>query len=128
NKFIDDLIWGDQDLELEEIKNELAILEKNYYRLKEEFELKICTDERYAVFKNLFITFEKLYIHLELMTILEDTSFINEENKKLLEKKYNKKVPIVKEITDEKEYAVYNYHLKNSLTQLKNLENILFKK
>lgn len=128
NIFIDGLIWEDQDIELEEIKNELAILEKNYYRLKEEFELKICTDERYAIFKNLFIIFEKLYIHLELMTILEDTSFINEENKKLLEKKYNKRVPIEKEITDEKKHAVFNYHLKNSLTQLEKLESILLEK
>src|SRR5699024_5094289 len=125
NQFIEGLTWENTEVELEQIKDELTVLEKNYYTLKEEFELKICTDERYATFKNLFIIFEELYIHLELMTNLESTSLINNENKELLEKKYNKEIPIQKEATENKMDEVFNYHLKNALIQLSVLEKTL---
>ncbi len=127
NDLIEGIIWGNKDIEINQIKDELAIVEKNYNTLKEEFELNICTDQKYLMFKNLFILFENLYTHLEFITNLENNYTLNTTNQKTLENKYNKEIPTQEDFNFTETDIVFNYHLTCSLNQLSQLENIFLK-
>lgn len=125
DEFVQGLIWGGQRIKLEQIKEQIASLEKNYYTLEEELAFKIYTDEECDSFRSLLLELERLYIHLELMSKLEETSLINKENQYLLAKRYKKKAPSSKIVESPGKDSVFNYHLRNALTLLTILEESL---
>ncbi|MBZ2174858.1 FUSC family protein [Schnuerera sp. xch1] len=125
NKFKDTLetaIFENENKSLEGLKVFLSDIESNYNILKKDTELEFGNTDDYSEFETIFKSFERIYNHLSVMFAL-DTSYLEESNRKELEKLFDKKIPPQFNREKYKTDLIFNYHIEKILNELNLIEN-----
>ena len=79
----------------------------------------------YLNFQHIFDLFENTYNHISIICSIEKSPYIDDKNRRTLEKLFNKKAPLNnREYGDELD-LVYNYHLNKILENLSLIDSIL---
>ena len=122
---VEGLIWKDENVKLEGLGNDLVHIEGNYNILKKDIRLNLCKTDDFINFEHIFELFENTYNHLSIITFIEKSPYIDNTNKKSLEKLFNRKIPEQVEKNKDDLDLVYNYHLKKILEHLYFIDNML---
>lgn len=124
---IESIIWHDGSSSLENLKNYLTDVEKNYNLLKKDIKLNLCkTDDCYN-YDWMFNTFETIYNHLTIIFAIEKVPQLTKENKNTLENIFGKEIPIPSSENLDEMDLVYNYHLEKLLKGLNSIQETLSK-
>ena len=120
------IIWKEEGVELETLRKDLVEIEENYNILKKETKLNLYKSHTLDNLEIIFELLENIYSNLSIVYSMDKAKYIDEENRKSLEKLFNKKVPEYNKQNEDELNLIYNYHLKNIVDNLNNI-NILLK-
>lgn len=120
------IIWKEEGAELETLRKDLVKIEENYNILKKETKLNLYKSHTLDNLEIIFELLENIYSNLSIVYSMDKAKYIDEENRKSLEKLFNKKVPKYNKQNEDELNLIYNYHLKNIVDNLNNI-NILLK-
>lgn len=124
------LAWKEGDLDLENLRRDLIVIEKDYELLKKEIRFNLYKSETFNKLTTVFDLLEGIYSNLILLCSLGKNRPINLENKEALEGIFGKAlpdyIPDYKGDTEIQLDLVYNYHLKNLIDNLKKVHEILY--
>lgn len=119
------IIWKEEYIELEGLRQDIVDIEKKYNILKKEIKLNLYKMDDYLNFQHIFDLFENTYNHISIICSIEKSPYIDDKNRRTLEKLFNKKAPLNnREYGDELD-LVYNYHLNKILENLSLIDSIL---
>lgn len=114
---IEELIWNKECGLLDKLKESLDKLENEYAILKNDTKLIIGKKEEATKFESVFDSFENIYYHLKTISSIEKIPPMDEENRRIAEKLFNREIP--PEYNDEDKMSIiYNYHLNKILNEL----------
>lgn len=119
------IIWKEEQVCLEELKKDLAATEENYNIYKKDIKYDFKKKNTSINSELMFDLFEKTYNHLTIICKIEKIPYIDDKNKLHLQKLFNKEIPRQSEIDIDDVDIIYNYHLKNILTKLSLIEDML---
>ncbi len=123
---LEHIIWKKEYTGLDELRQEIVNIEKNYNILKKEIRFNLCKTDICSNFENIFELLESTYNHLSIISSIEKTTSIDDENKKALENLFHKTIPNNHNKTNEQLDLVYNYHLNKIIKNLNYIENMLY--
>lgn len=123
---LEHIIWKKEYTGLDELRQEIVNIEKNYNILKKEIRFNLCKTDICSNFENIFQLLESTYNHLSIISSIEKTPSIDDENKKALENLFHKTIPNNHNKTNEQLDLVYNYHLNKIIKNLNYIENMLY--
>ena len=123
---LEHIIWKKEYTGLDELRQEIVNIEKNYNILKKEIRFNLCKTDICSNFENIFELLESTYNHLSIISSIEKTPSIDDENKKALENLFHKTIPNNHNKTNEQLDLVYNYHLNKIIKNLNYIENMLY--
>lgn len=124
-KMLEHIVWKDEYTGLDELRQDIVDVEKNYNILKKEIKFNLYKSDICLHFKKLFDLFENTYNHLSIISTIEKPSYIDDENKIALEKLFNKKIPINNYENKNELDLVYNYHLNKIIENFSHIECLL---
>lgn len=119
------LIRGQNEVSLEDLKIEIINIEDNYQTLKQDLDMNFYKPRDSHDFNEILATLDDIYNNISLLVKIEKIPVLNEENKELLEKLYETSIIHSSEEALHELDIVYNYHLNNILTSLLRIEEIL---
>ncbi|QQY80078.1 uncharacterized membrane protein YgaE (UPF0421/DUF939 family) [Keratinibaculum paraultunense] len=125
-KMLEHIIYKNEFTGLDELRQDIVDIEKNYNILKKEIKFNLYESDICYYFKKLFDLFENTYNHLSIISTMDKPSYIDYKNKIRLEKLFNKKIPINNncETKDELD-LVYNYHLNKIIENFSHIEYLI---
>ena len=119
------IIWKEENVELEGLRKDLVNIEGNYNILKKEIKFNLCKTNNCFDYHHVFEIFENIYSHLSIITAIEKSPYIDEINRKSLEKLFNREIPSQLDQNKDDLDLVYNYHLEKILNKLALISNVL---
>ena len=120
------IIWKEEGAELDSLRKDLVEIEENYNLLKKEAKLNLYKSHTLDNLEIIFELLENIYSNLSIIYSMDKTKYIDEENRKSLESLFGRKLPKYSEKDECELDLIYNYHLKNIIDNLSNI-NILLK-
>ncbi|NMA58212.1 aromatic acid exporter family protein [Clostridium cochlearium] len=120
------IIWKEEGVNLETLRKDLIEIEENYNILKKEAKLNLYKSHTLDNLEIIFELLENIYSNLSIIYSMDKTKYIDEENRKSLESLFGRKLPKYSEKDECELDLIYNYHLKNIIDNLSNI-NILLK-
>ena len=122
---VEHIIWKEESLSLDGLRKDLVSIEKNYSILKKDINLNLFKTHDCFNFEHVFELFESTYNHLSILCSIDKLPYIDENNRKSLERLFNKKIPVQIEENKNDLDLVYNYHLEKSLCKLASIKNMI---
>jgi uncharacterized membrane protein YgaE (UPF0421/DUF939 family) len=114
---IEKLIWNKECCLLDKLKESLNKLENEYAILKRDTKLIIGKKDEATKFESAFDSFENMYYHLKIISSMGKIPPMDEENRKIAEKLFDRK--IFPECNDNDNISIiYNYHLNRILSEM----------
>lgn len=127
-KDLEDFFWNKEKISLENLQAFLNTTKEEYKILNKEIKLKIKKSNSINSFKaNLERTInsiETIYNHLAVVFNMDSIPSLDENNKKSLEKIFEKEL-FEEEKTNSNKHIVYNYHVNKILEELETLDLII---
>ncbi|MGO1470854.1 MAG: FUSC family protein [Tissierella sp.] len=125
-KDIKKLVWGDGNLQLDNLKKKIDYIEENYQTLKRDLKLKKNTNYKSIDYEHIFELFQNIYSHLRIIKLINKKIPINESNKELLKENFVKMKDIPEIEFNEKEelYIIYNFHLRRIIYDLQDVKDL----
>lgn len=124
-EILDKLIWENIFDDLQKLKSEINYVEANYKVFIEEMRFHVGMEENIKHYQSLFNSFEYIRNHLRVMKTIKENPRIDDYNKKVIERYFNREIPQRVDEKEDKLDIIYNYHLKMVLFQLETIEEIL---
>ncbi len=125
-KMLEHIVWKEEYTGLDELRQDIVDIEKNYNILKREIRLNLCKTNLCFNFEQIFESFESTYNHLSIISSIEKTPNVDGENRVALEKLFGKKINKNQQDGNEKLDLVYNYHLNKIIENLVYIDNMLY--
>ena len=122
---LEQIIWKEEYIELEGLRQDIVYIEKNHNILKKEIKLNLYKMDDYLNFQYIFDLFENTYSHISVICSIEKSLYIDDRNRRALEKLFNKKAPLNNEKDRDELDLVYNYHLNKILENLSLIDSVL---
>ena len=119
------IIWKEEGGELENLRKDLICIEENYNILKKEVKLNLYKSHTFDNLEIIFELLENIYNNLSIIYSMGETKYIDEENRKSLENLFGRKLPKYSEEDECELDLIYNYHLKNIVDNLNNINTLL---
>ena len=119
------IIWKEDGVELESLRKDLIEIEENYNILKKEVKLNLYKTHTFRNLEKIFELLENIYSNLSVVYSMDKASFIDNENREDLENLFGKKLPTHTKGGECDLDLIYNYHLKNIVENLNNIDILL---
>lgn len=126
-EILNKLIWNHEFDDLQKLKSEINYVEGNYKVFIDEMRFHVGMKENIKYYKNLFNSFEYIRNHLRVMKTIKDNPRIDDGNKKVLERYFNREISQEDNRVEDELDFIYNYHLNMILSELETIEVILEK-
>jgi len=124
---LEDFIWNREKASLNKLKDFLTAIEEDYNILNKETKLKIGKYQETSNYKSNFEkaikSIENIYNHLTILFNMEINSSLDEDNRKTIEKLFNRRLE--EEKAQDELFIIYNYHMRKILEELNSLEHII---
>ena len=123
---LEGFIWNREKASLNKLKDFLTAIEEEYNILNKETKLKIGKYQETSNYKSNFEkaikSIENIYNHLTILFNMEINSSLDEDNRKTIEKLFNRRL---EENANDELSIIYNYHMRKILEELNSLEHIV---
>ena len=124
---LEGFIWNREKASLNKLKDFLTAIEEDYNILNKETKLKIGKHQEASNYKSnlekAIKSIENIYNHLTILFNMEINSSLDEDNRKTIEKLFNRRLE--EEKAQDELSIIYNYHMRKILEELNSLENII---
>ena len=119
------IVWEEENLSLGGLRKNLITIEENYNILKKDIKLNLFKGHDSFDFEYIFELFESTYNHFSILCSIDKCLYIDENNRQILERLFNKKLPVQIEQKKDNLSLAYNYHLEKILYGLISINNII---
>ena len=123
--YIEELVWGMGEIELNKFKIEIDYIQENYETLKEDLKFKVSIDQNLIYYEDVFELVQNIHSHLRVIKLIDRKIYIDKRNKKLLEEMFQKDIPKIEYQEKEEIDIIYNYHLRKVISDLKQVKDWL---